>query len=180
VTRCAAAAAAFALAGTAAQAADCRLDGEDVIAFAQSQGFPSRAEPEGPLPAARCQASWPAVTVSAPAQAAGGCRIVFFEGARLAQGWRVKSSDLVGLPFRRGPQRGLEFSVTTQSPRGESANLSLRSLTLAGPRCADWRDAVTAGSGPAAPSSDPPATPPPSASDPAPDPEARREERRRS
>lgn len=138
-------------AGSAARAADCRIDGEDLIRFAQSQGFASSAKRDGERPATDCRDNWPAVTISAPAAQEGRCRITYFEGARLTAAWKVRSHDFVGLPFTVLTRQGLELGVTAAAKAGESGNLSLRAVVLTGPRCADWREGVVAADAPPVP-----------------------------
>lgn len=125
--------------------AECTVRGGALIVYAKSRGFQSNVEPVG---GTTCDENWPAVTVGAPLDVDGRCLITYFDGARLAPGWSLRRYSLIGLPFRRrAPQApvadSLSFTVMATAEAGESGSLSLRSVTLDGPDCRRWKDALT-------------------------------------
>jgi hypothetical protein len=143
-----AAAGATAFAPGLARASECVVAGADLIAFAQSQGIVSQASKLTQAPATSCTEAWPAVTVSAPAGAPGGCRLDLFQHATLADGWKVKTylfkGELTAHMIVVPSGAHLEMSLTATAPAGESGNITLKRVVLTGPDCDHWQDSIVA------------------------------------
>jgi hypothetical protein len=128
--------------------ANCPIDGVDLFKFTKSQGYLSHAQPTKDTPAASCTEAWPAVTVSAPADKPGSCRLDLFQGAALATGWKFKQYKLVGVAepsnIVGGEGSRLAMSLQASAKAGESVNISLSQVVLTGPHCDQWMDAIVA------------------------------------
>ena len=133
-----AALAGLALAAAQARAADCPVTGAALVPYLERYGFGSETNPVDGQ-SATCTASWPAVTVGAPAEAKGGCVVTFFKGAKLPDGWKRKSYNIVGLPYRRvtpsSAAATLEIDIVATAPAGESDNVSLGTVVFTGSDC---------------------------------------------
>jgi hypothetical protein len=125
----------------------CKVSGIEAIAEAKQRGFQFEIAPsEGSVGQCHDELDY-AIVVAAAADDGEGitCQVTYFKGKKLSSGWLLMFPNFAhNFDYLEEPAAGTgspTFKVKFSAARGDTSQLRLEDLVLAGDDCESWKDA---------------------------------------